>query len=1150
MKLTSEQLEKLSPERRVLLQKMLAERTGARGASPAAPDVPRRRGGGPAPLSFAQQRLWFIQQLDPRSTAYNMPAGMRLRGPLDTAALRRALGEIVRRHEALRTVFAVPPEGEPVQVVRPPAPVPLPAVDLSGLRPEGRERELSRHARGESLHPFDLERGPLLRAALLRLEGADHAVLFTLHHIVCDGWSMGVLVREVSELYAAFAEGRPSPLPELPVQYPDYAVWQREHVSGRRLAEQLEFWKRRLAGAPPLLELPTDRPRPAVEDSAGARCSFRLSPELTAAAHALARREGATPFMALLAALQLVLGRWSGQDDVVVGSPVAGRTRVDLEGLIGFFVNTLTMRADLSGDPSARGLLARVRATVLEAQSNQDLPFERLVEEVSPERTLAHSPVFQVLLALQNVDSGSLRLGAALEAEPLPVAFTTAKFDLNWSLEEFPGGMGGAVSYRSSLWDGATVARMVDHLRAVLAGMAAHPELPVSRIELLAPGEREQVLRAWNATEADYPTEGGLAGLFEAQAARTPAAEALVFGRERLTYAELDRRAAALAARLRALGVGTDARVGLCLERSPEMIVGVLGILKAGAAYVPIDPAYPEDRVAYMLEDAGISVLLTQERLVARLPATGAGVVMLDGGDVPSAAIQPPYPPGPPPPASGGKGENDDGAGAVLPSLACGGGAGGGGPAVSPESLAYVIYTSGSTGRPKGVAMQQRPLLNLLAWQRRDWRAPGPAVTLQFATISFDASFHEMFSCWAEGGTLVVAPEEARRDPAAVLELLEREGVERLFLPFVALQHLAEEALERGAFPRRLREVQTAGEQLRVTDAIRAWLGGLGIPLHNHYGPSETHVATRLTLDGDPAGWPLLPSIGGPVANTCCYVLDAELRPAPVGVPGELYLAGDCVARGYLGRPCLTAERFLPDAYGRGPGARMYRSGDRARWTAAGELEFLGRVDQQVKVRGFRIEPGEVEAALEAHPAVREAVVVARDGGAGGRRLVGYVVAEEGAGPPAAAELRAWVAARLPEYMVPAAFVALDALPLTPSGKTDRRALPEPDAPGAAAGPVPPRTVFEEIVVEVWRKVLKTDRVGVFDDFFALGGHSLLAARVVARLREETGEEVPLRAMFDAPTAAALAAYLERRLMEDEEFAGEAGWTSPDPGDG
>ncbi|HEX8275251.1 MAG TPA: condensation domain-containing protein [Longimicrobiaceae bacterium] len=484
MKLSPEQLETLSPERRALLQKRLAERTGARRATRAVADVPPRRGDGPVPLSFAQQRLWSIQRLDPRSPAYNMPAGLRLRGPLDVRALRRALDEIVRRHEALRTVFAAPPGGEAVQTVRPPAPVPLPAVDLSALRPEGRERELSRHARGESLHPFDLERGPLLRSALLRLAPTDHAVLFTLHHIVGDGWSMGVLTREVSALYAAFAAGLPSPLPELPVQYPDYAAWQREHVSGRRLEEQLETWKRRLAGAPPLLELPTDRPRPAVEQSAGARLTFCLSPELSAATCALARREGATPFMVLLAALQLVLGRWAGQDDVVVGSPFAGRPRVELEGLIGLFVNTLPLRADLSGDPSARGLLARVRATVLEAQSSQDFPFERLLGEVQPERAPAHSPVFQVLVALQSVDSGGVRLGAALEVEPLPVAFTTARFDLSWAMEERPEGIRGAVTYRSGLWDEATVARMVDDLRTVLAAMAAHPDAPVSRIEL------------------------------------------------------------------------------------------------------------------------------------------------------------------------------------------------------------------------------------------------------------------------------------------------------------------------------------------------------------------------------------------------------------------------------------------------------------------------------------------------------------------------------------------------------------------------------------------------------------------------------------------------------------------------------------------
>ncbi|MET0396874.1 MAG: amino acid adenylation domain-containing protein, partial [Longimicrobiaceae bacterium] len=1120
MKLTPEQLENLSPARRALLEKMLAERSGAKRAAAAPADIPRRAGSGPVPLSFAQQRLWFIHQLDPRSPAYNMPAGMRLRGPLDPRSLRRALGEIVRRHEALRTVFAASGEGEPVQVVLPPAPARLPAVDLSGLAPRDRERETGRLGDAESAHPFDLARGPLLRSALLVLDPADHVVLFTMHHIVSDGWSMGVLVREVSELYAAFAAGLPSPLPELPVQYADFALWQREHLSGRRLEEQLEFWRARLAGAPPLLELPTDRPRGPVEDPAGTRLAFVLSPELSAAVPALARSEGATLFMALLAGLQLTLSRWSGQDDVVVGSPIAGRTRVELEGLIGFFVNTLVLRTDLGGDPTARELLARVRRGVLEAQSNQEFPFERLVEEVQPERTLAHSPLFQVLLSLQNVDSGSLQLGAGLELEPIPSTLDTAKFDLSWTMEEIGGVVAGGVSYRRSLWEGATVQRIVDHFRAVLAGMVAHPDRPVSRIELLTGAEREQVLRRWNDTAADYPVHGGLRALFEAQADRTPAAAAVAFGAESLTYAELDRRADALAARLVALGAGPDARVGLCVERSLELAVGVLGILKAGAACVPIDPAYPQERVAFMLEDAAVAVLLTQEKLVERLPATSAELVVLDGEAENDTS------------ESEGQEALPQNWGRVASLSEPGGGL--------PDALAYVIYTSGSTGRPKGVAMPQRPLLNLLAWQLREWSGRPAARTLQFASLSFDVSFQEILSTWASGGTLLLVPEEVRADMPRLARFLAEEHVERIFLPFIALQHLAEAAEAEGIVPGSLREVVTAGEQLRVTEPIRRWLGRMpGCALVNQYGPSETHVVTALTLAGGAEGWPLLPGIGGPIANTQCYVLDGELRPAPVGIPGELYLGGDGVARGYLGRPALTAERFVPDPYGPRSGGRLYRPGDRARWLAGGELEFLGRTDQQVKVRGFRIEPGEVEAALEAHPAVGEAVVAVREDAPGDRRLVAYLVAAAGKAVPGGAELRAFLAARLPEYMVPNAFVSLASLPLTPSGKIDRRALPAPGDAAAEAGFVEPRTPTEAALAGIYAAVLRREQVGAEDGFFAMGGHSLLATRVVSRVRDAWGVELPLRALFEAPTVAALAARVDG-LLREEEDASEA----------
>ncbi|MET0399320.1 MAG: non-ribosomal peptide synthase/polyketide synthase [Longimicrobiaceae bacterium] len=1047
----------------------------------------------PLPLSFGQQRLWFIEQLEPDAGRYNVVYPLRLRGRLDAAALRRALGEVARRHEVLRARFPAA-GGEPAQVVDPPAPVPLPAVDFGGLPEHAREAAMVRLADAETLRPFDLARGPLLRVSLLRLAADHHVLLLNLHHVVYDGWSTGVLHRELAALYGAFARGAPSPLPELSVQYADFAAWQREHVSGAVLERQLAYWKDALASAPPTLELPLDRPRRAAPGARGLNRSLVVSGAAAAPLRALARAEGATPFMALLAGWQLLLSRYAGQEDVVVGSPVAGRTRPEIEPLIGFFVNTLAFRADLSGDPGFRELLGRVRAATLGGYAHQEVPFERLVEELRVERSLTHTPLFQVMLAVHRHDPELTRLDE-LRAEVVEVGVEPAIFDLLLNVYEREDDLLCVLTYRAELWEEATAARMLDHFRRLLADAAAAPDRPCSATELMGPEERERVLHDWNATAADHPRVG-VHRLFEEQARRTPDAIALAAGGESLGYAELDARADRLARHLVRLGVGPDARVGLFLERSAELMVALLGVLKAGGAYVPLDPAYPAERLALMVDDAAPRVLLTERSLADRLPSHGSRVVLLDDPD--------------------GAEDSPAVAGCSLFPIPC---------SLSPDNLAYVIYTSGSTGRPKGVAMPHGPLANLVAWQARAGMA-GPATTLQFASVSFDVSFQEVFTCWAAGGRLVVAPEEARRDPAALLALLEREGVERLFLPYVALQGVAEEAAARGAALPRLREVRTAGEQLRVTPAIRAWIGALGVPLHNDYGPSETHVATSHALRGPTAAWPVLPSIGRPIDNARCLVLDGGLRPAPVGVPGELYLGGGCLARGYLDRPAPTAERFVPDPFAVEPGARAYRTGDRVRWRGDGTLEFLGRADQQVKVRGFRIEPGEVETVLERHPAVREAVVVARGEGAA-RRLVAYVVPVEG-GRVAAEEVRAHAGAALPEYMVPAAVVVLDALPLTPSGKTDRRALPAPEPAADGGAYVAPRTPAEAALAAVWAETLGVPRVSVHDGFFALGGHSLLAMRLVSRARAALGVEIPVRTVFEAQTVAELAARLAR----------------------
>ncbi|MET0398429.1 MAG: amino acid adenylation domain-containing protein, partial [Longimicrobiaceae bacterium] len=1046
----------------------------AEGAAraPALVPVPRDR---PLPASFAQRRRWFIDRMEPGSAAYNLPAALRLRGRLDTGALRRSLAGVVRRHESLRTVFDEA-GGEPVQVVRPAAPVALPAVDLLRLSPDDRAREAARLAAAEALRPFDLAAGPLLRASLLRLGAEEWALLFNMHHVVADGWSVGVLVREVSALYTALSRGAPSPLPPLPVQYADYAAWQRAWLTGAALDAQVAWWRERLAGAPPLLELPTDRPRPATQDGAGASVPFALGDGAAGALRALARAEGATMFMALLAGWQLLLSRWSGQDDVSVGSPIAGRNRVETEGLIGFFVNTLVMRADVSGAPSFRALLGRVRESTLGAYHHQEVPFEKLVEELAPARSLRHAPLFQVMFAMTANALGELRMGD-LEAEPLGVGDPPAKFDLNLELGDGEGAVGGALSYRAELWERATVERMAGHLAALLEGVAADPDRPAAEVPILGAAERSRVLEEWNATERPYPAGLRVHDLFAAQARRTPAAVAIVHRGEALTYAELDRRSARLANALRRRGVGPETRVGICLERTPELAVAMLGVLRAGGAYVPLDPAYPPARLAGMLEDAGVRLVVAESALAGRVPAGAAALLLVDA-------------------------ERE-----ALPA----------GPDTAPESgataenLSHVIFTSGSTGRPKGVMIRHSSTVVLLHWLRETVADEERAGVLWSTSASFDVSVAEVFGtlCW--GGRLVLV------DNALELATVGEPVVAASMVPSAAA-----ELLRSGGIPAGVRTLNLGGEAL--PDALARGIHALGTvaTLRNLYGPTEDTTYSTWALVGPGAE---RVAIGRPVANTRAYVLDVRLHPVPAGVAGELYLAGDGLARGYVGRPELTAERFLPDPFGP-PGTRMYRVMDRVRWLAGGELEYLGRADQQVKVRGFRVEPGEVEAALGRHPSVLEAVVVAREDAPGDRRLVAYVVAAAGAAA-APAELRAFVGEQLPAYMVPAAVVVLDGLPLSPNGKIDRAALPAPQWTAGADAFVAPRTPTEQTLAAIWAKVLGVERVGADDDFFALGGHSLLATRVVSQIRDVMGVEVPLRTAFEAPTVAALAARVD-----------------------
>ncbi|MET0399654.1 MAG: amino acid adenylation domain-containing protein [Longimicrobiaceae bacterium] len=1073
---TAEELEKLSPERRALLQKMLDERSSAKRASQTAPGVPRREGGGPAPLSFAQQRLWLLDRIEPGSPAYNMAFPVRLRGRLDARILERTLSELVRRHESLRT--RLPVTGDvPVQVIEPARPVRLPRVDLGGLVAARREADMRRLAEDEALRSFDLAAGPLLRAVLVRLDADDHALLFTLHHVVSDGWSMAVLEHEMWTIYSAFARGERSPLPELPVQYADYAVWQRAWLSGAVLEAQLGWWRERLVGAPPVLELPTDRPRRPVAAPPARTLQLDLDPEDSRGLRELTRREAATLFMALLPVFAILLARYSGQDDVVVGSPVAGRTRGELEGLIGFFSNTLVLRTDVSGDPTYLELLRRTREATLGAFAHQDLPFERLVEELAPERSLAHTPLFQVMFAFGEAPAGG---GAprpeGMRTAHIPPLREVAKFDLSLTMEDGKEGVAGALIYRSDLFEEGTIERMAGHFRALVKQVIADPGRRVGSLDLFCAAERARLVDA-DPTPVEYP--GSVHALFAAQAARTPDAVAVVSGGGRLSYAELDRAANRLANHLRGLGVGPETRVGVCMERSAELATALLGVLRTGGAYVPLDPGYPRERLAFVLEDSGAAVLLTHGDAAEGLAAPGVRVLRLDADAERIAA-----------------------AGEAAPAVDA-----------DPDGLAYVIYTSGSTGVPKGVGIPHRALSAHMRWMQRAYPLSAADRVLQKTPVGFDASVWEFWAPLLAGATLVMAPPGAHRDPAALARTVERERISVLQVVPSFLGAL----LDDGRLARHggLRRLFCGGEALPAAVAERA-RAATGAEVVNLYGPTEACIdSVAHTFAGSEAGATV--PIGRAVDGVRTRVLDRAGNAVPVGIPGELHLGGAQLARGYLGRPELTAGAFVPDPFAAGAGERLYRTGDRVRLLPAGTLEFLGRMDEQVKVRGFRIEPAEVEAALRGHPGVRDAVVAAR-----GDRLVGYHV-PSGAEPADAAELRAFLGRTLPEHMVPSTFVALEALPRTPGGKLDRRALPAPESTSAGAEHAPPRTPTETALAAIFAGVLGVERVGAHSHFFDLGGHSLLATRLVTQVREQLGVELPLRAVFEAPTVARLA---------------------------
>ncbi len=1063
--------------------------------------IPRRQHADTIPLSFAQQRFWFLHQLEPESSRYNIPSAMRLSGAIDPVALEESINAIVLRHEALRTTF--PTVGDrPVQRISPASLFHLAVTDLTSLPDLERDAEVRRQMIEEAERPFDLAEGPLLRASLLRLEARDHVLLLTMHHIVSDGWSRRVLFRELSRFYRAFSLGERVDLPELPIQYSDYAVWQRDYLEGEVLEVQLGYWKQQLSDAPTVLELPTDRPHPPAASYRGARETILLPASLLAGLRALSRREEVTLFMTLLAAFQTLLARYTGQADIVVGAPIAGRTRTELAGLIGCFVNSLALRTDLSGDPTFLELLRRVREVALGAYDHHDLPFDRLVDELRPSRDPSRNPFFQVMFGFQEGARQLLELpGVTLTR--LEVEARTARFDLSLHTWEEPcGGLRAQIEYSTDLFNAATMARLLGHLTMLIEGIVADPSRRLSALPLLPEAEQRQLLVDWNDTATGYPKDGSLHELFEQQAARTPDAVAAVYEDEQLTYGELNRSANQLAHYLRGLGVGPEKVVGICMERSLAVVVGLLGILKAGGAYLPLDPAYPRERLRFMLDDAKPVFMVTRRGIAADCSGDGMRVVCLDSdrGSWAHESVQNPV------------------------------------GAVGPENSAYVLYTSGSTGKPKGVLVEHRAVLNYVRGiSARLGPAAGSGTAFALVQpLTVDSSLTAVYVPLCTGGCLHVISQERASDPVALGEYFRDHRIDCLK---IAPSHLA--ALQAAPDPQLLprRWLVLGGEAPR-----RSWVATLQSQaprcmILNHYGPTEATVGmlTYCLTENEPDCRSSMLPMGRPLPNTRAYLLDAHLQPVPVGVTGELYVGGACLARGYLNQPVLTAERFIPSPFDSDPGARMYRTGDMARYLADGNLEFVGRQDQQVKIHGFRVELGEIEATLGQHPGVREIAVMARKpegltrDAPEDKVLVAYLVPNRRPAPTLS-ELRGFLKERLPEHMVPSAWVLLDALPRTPHGKLDRRAFPVPDGARPEVGSqfLAPRTPLEELLLRIWTELLGLARVGVDDNFFELGGHSLLATMVVTRLRAALGVAVPLRAVFEAPTVAELAVRVEQ----------------------
>lgn len=1096
----SDRIAALTPEQQALLQQRLTQKV-----SPASHVwvIPKRLATAiHLPVSFAQQRMWFQDQLGRNSAvSNNITISLQISGTLQVNALEQSLKAILQRHEVLRTTLHVV-AGELTQVINAIDDWQLSIVDLQKLTKAQQAAEVQRLATEQACQPFNLETDGLLRLTLLKLHTTEHTLLLVLHHSAGDAWSIGIFFRELSALYAAFAAGQPSPLAPLPIQYADFAVWQRQTLQGDLLAADLAYWQQKLHQSPDLLRLPSDRPRPAMQSFAGKTLSFLLPKPLTEALKALSQQAEVTLFMTLLAALQTLLYRYTNQDDILVGTPIANRQQPEIEPLIGCFINTLVLRTNLSGNPSFQSLLQQVRTTVLEALAHQTLPFEKLVDELQVARNLTYAPLFQVMLVLQNAFSVQNIELPGLQVEHERIDNYTAQFDLTFHLVESNHGLIGKLEYNTDLFDQSTIERLIGHFQTLLTSIVAHPDQRLAELPLLTPAEQRQLCN-WQQITIHDSAPSCIHHLFESQVKKTPAAIAVVQGEQQITYQELDRRANQLAHYLQKIGVQPESLVGLCVDRSITMVIGLLGILKAGGAYVPLDPSYPTERLELILTDAQVSVLLTQQSLAAKLPELTAPTVCLDT-DWSQIALE--------------RAES-----AVSP--------------VHPHHLAYIIYTSGSTGKPKGVMIEHQSLVNLTEAALAEYGVCGSDRVLQFASISFDAAAEEIFPCLTQGATLVLRTDPMLSSMAMFLQACADWQLTVLDLPTAFWHQLVTEMESQNLeLPNSVRLVILGGEKA-LFDRVLLWQQRVdaSVRLVNSYGPTEATIVTT-TMDLSqlpPTVWAeqFVP-IGKPIHNASIYVLDANLQPLPIGIPGELYIGGAGVARGYLNRPDLTATAFIPNPFHPQTGARLYKTGDRGRYRADGSLEFLGRVDDQVKIRGFRIELGEIAALLSQHPAVQECVVIVRAEVTGDQRLIAYVVPTPG-NELTQPQLRQLLEPRLPKYMLPTAFVILPALPLNANGKVDRHRLPAPELTRSevTAPFIAPRTPTEAEVAQTFAEVLNLKSVGIEDDFFELGGHSLLATKLLARLLAVFPVTLSIVDLFQLPTVAGLATRIDQQVL-------------------